>query len=120
MESRNFRTSSVLQKDIRHGPRGENDLDCPTAGRHRELEKPESKKSEAVVQRALAVIKNFVNPFSIADKDRLYSLASGTPVSADTEKDVPMAETVGKAAKTDFISRLERGDPTSFFDSRKR
>lgn len=98
MVSHNIRTSSVLWKNFRNYP------DYPKAGRHRGLEKAKIKKSESAVQKVLAAIKNFVNPFTM-DKGRLYSLAYGAPVSADTEKDVLIAEAVGKAAKADFISR---------------
>lgn len=96
------------------------DPDCPRAGRHRELEKAEVRKSEKAVQRILTAVRNFTNPFTITDKDRLYSVASGAPIPMDVEKDVLQAEAVGKAAKTDFIGRLQSGKPESFFDPIKR
>lgn len=96
------------------------DPDCPRAGRHRELEKAEVKKGEEAVQRILTAVRNFTNPFTIADKDRLYSLASGAPVPMDVEMDVFRAEAVGKAAKADFIGRLQSGKPESFFDPIKK
>ncbi|KAK1891029.1 Arginine--tRNA ligase [Dissostichus eleginoides] len=65
------------------------DPDCPRAGKHRELEKAEVKK----------------------DKDRLYSLPSGAPVLMEVEMDVLQAETVGKAAKAEFIKRLQSREP---------
>ena len=96
------------------------DPDCPRAGRHRELEKAEVQKGEEAVQQTLTTIRNFTNPFTIADKDRLYSLASGAPVPMDVEMDVLGAEAVGKAAKADFIRRIQSGEPGSFFDPIKR
>ena len=92
------------------------DPDCPRAGRHRELEKAEIKKSEKAVQRVITAVRNFMNPFTIPDKDRLYSLASGSPTSKDVERDVLEADAVGKAAKADFITRLQSGHQGSFFD----
>ena len=50
------------------------DSDCPKAGKHRELERAEIKKSEDAVQRTMSAVRNFTNPFSIPDKDHLYSL----------------------------------------------
>ncbi|KAF3833135.1 hypothetical protein F7725_026800 [Dissostichus mawsoni] len=74
------------------------DPDCPRAGKHQELEKAEVKK----------------------DKDRLYSLASGAPVLMEVEMDVLQAETVGKAAKAEFIKRLQSREPGSLFDPIKK
>ena len=97
-----------------------NDPDCPRTGRHRELEKAEIKKSEKAVQKVIAAVKNFTNPFTISNKDRLYSLASGAPVSIDIKNDMLKAEAVGKVAKADFISRLKRGNSSSFFEPIKK
>ena len=72
------------------------DPDCPRAGKHRELERAEIRKSEEAVQRTIAAIHNFTNPFTLADKDHLYSLASGAPASPDVEFDVLNAEAAGK------------------------
>uniref|UniRef100_UPI00358E939A uncharacterized protein n=1 Tax=Myxine glutinosa TaxID=7769 RepID=UPI00358E939A len=83
-------------------------------------EKAEIRKGEEAVQRTLTTIKNFTNPFTIIDKDKLYCLASGAPVPMDVEMDVLQAEAVGKAAKADFIRRLESGEPESFFNPIKR
>lgn len=76
---------------------------CPKAGKHRELERAEIKKSEEAVQRAISAILNFTNPFSLDNKDHLYSLASGAPVSLEVELDVLHAEATGKEAKEAFI-----------------
>ena len=57
------------------------------------------KKSEDAVQRTISAIRNFTNPFSLVDKDHLYSLASGAPVSPVVELDVLRAEAAGKEAK---------------------
>ena len=64
------------------------DPDCPRVGKHRKLEKAEVKKGEEAVQRILTAVRNFSNPFISADKDMLYSLASGAPVPMDVETDV--------------------------------
>lgn len=96
------------------------DPECPKAGRHRELEKAEIRKSEKAVQNVLTAVSNFTNPFTIADKDRIFSLASSAPVTIDVEVDVLQAEAVGKAAKADFIKRLQSGDPGNFFNPIKR
>lgn len=98
------------------------DPDCPKAGKHRELEKAEIKKSEDAVQRTISAIRNFTNPFSLVDKDHLYSLASGAPVPSEAEHDVLHAETTGKEAKETFIKdRFVEGESESlFFEPIKR
>lgn len=61
------------------------DAECPKAGRHRELKRAEIKKSEEAVTRAITATESFTNPFNVADKDHLYSLASGAPVPPEAE-----------------------------------
>ena len=90
------------------------DPDNPRSGRHRELEKSEISKSEKAVVRVDAV-KNFTNPFTISDKERLYCLASGAPVPLDVETVVLQAEAIGKDAKGDFVDVLKNGEAGSFF-----
>ena len=65
-------------------------------------------------------VRNFNNPFTVVDKNRLYSLASGAPVPAEVEMDVLRAEAVGMAAKANFIGRLQSAEPGSFFDPIKK
>ena len=97
------------------------DPECPKAGKHRELETSHIKKSEAAVQRTMNAIKNFTNPFTIPDKDHLYSLASGAPVSQDVETDVLQAEAIGKLAKEKFVNeRLAKDSESTFFDPIKK
>ena len=72
------------------------DPDCPKAGKHRELEKADMKKSEAAVQKTIEAIKRFNNNYQKAyDKDKLYSLASGCPVAPEVVEDVLNAEKIG-------------------------
>ena len=98
------------------------DPECPKAGKHRELERAEIKKSEKAVQRTISAIRNFTNPFSLVDKDHLYSLASGAPASPEVELDVLHAEATGKEAKEVFIrDRFVNGSSeTLFFEPIKR
>ena len=64
------------------------DPDNPRSGRHCELEKAEISKSEQAFVRVIDAVKNFTNPFTVADKEQLYCLASGAPVPLDVETDV--------------------------------
>ncbi len=80
-----------------------NDLEFPKAGKHCELDPAQIKKSEEAVQRTIAAIKSFTNPFQMTDKERLYCIASSAPVSREVEVDVLCAEAVGKAAKEMLI-----------------
>lgn len=97
------------------------DPDCPTSGKHRELEKANIQKSEEAVQKVLTAINAFTNPFTIPDKERLFSLASGAPAPFEVEVDVLRAEAAGKLAKEAFIQRLKNGVTTdTFFEPIKR
>ena len=96
------------------------DPDNPSSNRHRELEKAEMAKSEQAVICVIDAIKSFTNPFNIANKDKLYCLASGAPVSADIETDVLQAEAVGDAAKMEFNQSLQNGDANCFFNQIKK
>ena len=100
------------------------DPDCPRAGRHRELEKAEIKKSEKAVQNVITAIRNFTNPFRIPNKEKPDSPQALATIPQlkleDVEKDVLKADAVGNAAKADFIKRLQSGQQESFFDPIKR
>ena len=99
------------------------DPECPKDGKHRELEAAQIRKSEEAVQRTLVAIhgQSFTNPFTIVDKDRLYSVTSGAPTSVKVELDVLRAEAVGKELKKAFISdRFQNEADKEFFDSIKR
>ncbi len=92
------------------------DPDCPKAGRHRELEDAAIMKGEQAVQRVMIAVRNFTNPFTIPDKNRLYSLTFGAPIPTAAENDILQAEVVGNAAKAAFIGQLKNEGPGKFFD----
>ena len=92
------------------------DPTVPKAGKHRDLEPAQIKRSEQAVQKVLTAISHFTNPFRISDKQKLYSLASGAPMSAEIEYDVMRAEELGKTLKEDFIKNRLTGSSLCFFD----
>lgn len=98
------------------------DPDSIKAGKHRELQAAEIRRSEDAVCRVLSTIENFTNPFNLSDKTRLYSLASGAPASHEVERDVLSAEYLGKCAKLKFIqTRFVNGNSQAmFFEPIKR
>lgn len=96
------------------------DPDCPKAGKHRELETAQIKKYEEAVQRVISAIKGFTNPWKIPDKNRLYSLASGSPIHPEVEVDVLQAEAAGRAAKEQFIHKRFVSKKKGFFDRLKK
>ena len=94
------------------------DPDCPKAGRHRKLEKAAVKKGEEAIQQILTAVRNQIH--SPSRIKTVYSLASGAPVPMDVEMDMLRAEAVGKAAKAEFIRRLQSGESGSFFTAIKK
>ena len=109
----NHHTGLVLWKDPQDGRHHQ--LDCPRAGRHCELKKAEVKKWEESVQRVLGAVRNFINPFTVADKNRLYSLASGAPSPWNWSWTC-----YEQKLWADFIGHLQSREPGSFFDPIKR
>ena len=94
-----------------------NDPDIPKAGKHRELHYHNIKKSEWAVKSVIKAICNFTNPWRIANKNRLYTLASGAPVPPAVEDDVLSAESLGISLKEQFIKeRLEHSSEKNFYD----
>ena len=92
------------------------DPEAPLHGKHRELGQSEIQKSETAVQRVIAAINGFTNPFTISDKNNLYNLASGAPVPQLIAKDVLEAESEGKSARDDFITkRFKSGESETLF-----
>ena len=65
---------------------------------HRETPSNEIKISEAAVQRTLSAIDDFMNPWTVEDKDQLCVLSSG---SKEVEYDIPKSVTdeLGSKAK---------------------
>uniref|UniRef100_UPI00358E00C9 uncharacterized protein isoform X5 n=1 Tax=Myxine glutinosa TaxID=7769 RepID=UPI00358E00C9 len=96
------------------------DPEMPKAGKHRELEPAQIKKSEEAVQSVISAIKGFTNPWRIPDKNRLYSLASGAPIDPEVEADVLRAEAAGRAAKEQFIQERFVSKRKEFFDRLKK
>ena len=47
----------------------------------------------------MEAINNFINPFTIEDKDTLYCPSSGAPVPSNVENDVLMSDEIGKKAQ---------------------
>ena len=75
------------------------DPDSSSAGVHRECRPSEIAKMENAVQRVQTAILNFSNSFNLSDKDKLYSISSGAPVSQEAKDDILRAERVGNEAK---------------------
>ena len=46
------------------------------------------KKSKAAIFKVVSAIQNFTNPWRVPDKNRLHSLASGSPLNIDIENNV--------------------------------
>ena len=65
-------------------------------------------KSKEAVQRTLTAIKTFADPFAITDKDRLYNITFGAPVSPEVEIDVLRAERKPRRLSSVIASRIGR------------
>ena len=51
----------------------------------------------------MEAISNFINPFTIEDKDTLYYLLSGAPVPSNVAKDILMSDEIVKKAHKQFV-----------------
>ena len=63
---------------------------------HRDTRAREKIKSQRCVESTVDALTSFLNPFTVTDKDHLYSLSSGRRMPDDIEKDVLNADTHGK------------------------
>ena len=80
-----------------------NDPDILKARKHWDLHAYHIWKSEATVLRTQNVIKVFINPRTIADKENLYCITSGAPCTKNVEEQIFNAEANGKDIKEKFI-----------------
>ena len=99
------------------------DPESPKAGKHRVTKKGEIEKSEKAVQRTMAdAIQNFMNRFEVSDKDHLYNISSGAPVTAEIEQHVLRAEKIGRESKEAFSQErfLNNSSRTHFFKPIKK
>ena len=94
--------------------------DVPKEGRHRELHQSQIKKIKAAVLKVVSAIQSFTNPWRVPDKNRFYSLASGSPVSIDVENDVLGAKEIGRSLKEEFVNQFKVGLNFTFFGPVKR
>ena len=93
------------------------DPECPKKGKHRELAPHQIRKSEKAVQNVMTAISNFTNPWRIPEHNRLFSLASGAPVSVEIEQNMLSADSRGKSLKKEFVEkRLKSDSEEDFFD----
>ena len=80
-----------------------------------ELQQSHIEKRKATVLKVVSTIQNFTIPWRVPDKNRYYSLASGSPVSIDVENDVLNAEDLGQSLKEEFINQFKVGLKYHFF-----
>ena len=80
-----------------------------------ELQQSHIEKRKATVLKIVSTIQNFTIPWRVPDKNRQYSLASGSPVSIDVENDVLDAEDLGQSLKEEFINQFKVGLKYHFF-----
>lgn len=58
------------------------------------------------VKRVMSAVSGFLNPWAVEDKEHIYVLSSGAPVSKEVEDDVLKAGDIGRNKKEEFM--LER------------
>ena len=80
------------------------DPDIHPTGVHKERLPSEIKRSESAVQRVLSGIQGFQNPWTVPDKEHLYIMSSGAPVSREVEVDVLQADERGRLEKSKFMA----------------
>ena len=68
----------------------------------------------------MEAISNFINPFTIEDKDTLYYLLSGAPVPSNVAKDILMSDEIVKKAHKQFVQDRLIDKTVSFHASVKK
>ncbi len=79
------------------------DMNPQDSSSHKDTRKAEIVHSEADVQKVVDAIGNFIDPFAVPDKDSLYCISSGAPVSKSVENDLLTAGDTGKQAFGRFV-----------------
>ena len=69
-----------------------NEPESPKSGKHCDLEASQIKKIDFPVRKITKAISHFTSPWKIADKEKLYCLASGAPILEEIEKDILRAD----------------------------
>ena len=78
-------------------------IDTLESTSHKEVRSSQILKSEQDTCCVMEAINNFINPFTIEDKDTLYCLSSGAPVPSNVENDNLMSDEIGKKAHKQFV-----------------
>ena len=73
-------------------------IDTLESTSHKEIRSSLILKSQQDTCCVMEVINNFMNPFTIEDKDTFYCLSSGAPVPSNVENDILMSDEIGKKA----------------------
>ena len=68
----------------------------------------------------MEAISNFINPFTIEDKDTLHYLLSGAPVPSNVAKDILMSDEIVKKAHKQFVQDRLIDKTVSFHASVKK
>jgi len=91
------------------------DMGFYTGDHHKDVRKSEVKRSQDKVSITVDAFENFLNPFSVKKKDKLYCVPSAAAVPPEIEKDLLEAEKKGKEARKEFVhERLKKGE--KFFE----
>ena len=87
---------------------------------HRDTRAREKIKSERCVENTVDALRSFLNPFTVTDKEHLYSLSSGRRMPDDVEKDVLNADKRGQEEKDCFVNERLKEEGKGFFDPVKK
>ena len=107
-----------------NGLRRETDLDSTSTNPCKCQRESEIRKSEERVRKIMKILKeDFLNPFDAnIDPDRLYNLASGSPIGDDIAEHLLTVQERGHSMMNEFCERLvgDKNPKKSLFDPIKR
>ena len=83
--------------------------------KHQSLTRREVNKSERYVQKCMDSILNFIDPFSVPEKDHLFIISSGSKVVKEIEYDVLNAEKLGEEEHKKFVKKWLKMNSNSFY-----
>ena len=95
-------------------------IDTLESTSHKEVRSSQILKSEQDTCCVVEAISNFINPFTIEDKDTLYYLLSGAPVPSNVAKDILMSDEIVKKAHKQFVQDRLIDKTVSFHASVKK
>ena len=91
------------------------EMSSTDASSHKDNRQASKTASEQDFQKVVMSFDNFINPFNIDNKDALYCISSGSPLTEESEKQVLEADKIGQESHAKFVKERLVEKTCSFY-----